>query len=193
MKPKTLEEAIAIIEKLTEDKAKILGEKKDLLKLFDEKDKEGMTETEKKLAETLEKERAERMTLEEKIKADTEARTKEQETAKKEAQERITKLLDERIVKVSKGDKKVEEKLRANISILDRLPRSTDAEIDNIVVTGFNMLGIKDANPLAAIHGSTGGNPSVDVKPSFSTTQAGKAMASKLGLKAVAKEGEPTK
>lgn len=197
MKPKTLEEAIAAIEQLTAqvtditgqrdaalaDKKKILDEKKDLLKMFDEKDKEGMTETEKKLAETLEAERAERIKLQDQIKADNDKRNSDENA-------RISKALEDRITKVAKGDTKVAEQLRANVALLEKMPRSSDGELDAVVTAGFNMLGSKDASPLAAINNGAGGAPIIDAKPAFSDTDAGKSMAGKLGLTAVAKPAE---
>lgn len=199
--PKTLEEAIAAIQQLTTQMADVtkqrdefktkaetvLNEKKDLLKLFDDKDKEGMTDTEKKLAETLETERAERKKLEDQIKADSENRNASEN-------DRIKKEIEARIVKASKGDTATADKLRANVSLLEKMPRATAEELDAVVTAGFNMLGTKEANPLAVINNGAGGAPNVDSKPNFADTETGKNMAGRLGLSAVAKkEGDDKK
>ena len=201
MKPKTLEEALAAIEQLTTQMAdvtkqrdefktkaeKVLDEKKDLLALFNDKDKEGMTDTEKKLAETLEVERAERKKLEDQIKAESESRNASEN-------DRVKKEIEARIVKASKGDTAVADKLRANVALLEKMPRATSDELDGLVTAGFNMLGTKEANPLAAINNGAGGAPNVETKPNFADTETGKGMAGKLGLTAVAKkEGDDKK
>jgi flagellar biosynthesis regulator FlaF len=185
-KIKELEESL----KLEQEKAaKILKEKKDMLKIFSEKDKEGMTENEVRLAEELEKARAE---LAAKAKADEEFRN----SLSKQEQERTNKLIDQRIEKIAKGDKAVEEKLRANIALLDKMPRSIEAEIDAIANTAYNMLGREDVNPLAAIGTTQGGTPDTNKDKRFSDTDKGKAMAEKLGMtfvKEASKEGEGDK
>ena len=189
MKPKTLEEAIAMIEQLgtqvtslqTErdtaiaDKKKILEEKKDVLKLFDEKQKEGMTESEKVIAEQLETERAERIRLETQIKTDAETRNKTET-------DRVAKAIEERIVKISKGDAKVADELRANVALLEKLPRSSDSEMDTVINSAWNMRGTNEAAPLNLIHSTSGGAPKVEEKSTFSETPKGKAVADKLGL-----------
>lgn len=173
-KTETLEEAQALIDELYEKVDKVIDEKKEVLKMFDDKDLEGMTETERKLAETLEAERAERAKLQKQI--------EDGEKARQEAeQSRITKLFDERITKVAKGDKDFETKLRTNIDLLEKMPRSTDTEIDAIIDSAYKLTGQKEPNPL-----NNGGHPSnnVDIngKTGFADTTAGKVLASRLGL-----------
>ena len=183
MQPKTLEEALAMIAKLSGEKEKLLGEKKDLVKLFDDKDREDMTDMEKKMADILEKETAKRTDLEKQIEADRiakETREADQAKAQKEASDaKIT----ERIAKVSKGDKEVEKKLMANVALLDKLPRSSDADIDAVVNMSYNLMGAGSVNPLSAVS-DTGGGTSVELggKDGFAETTQGKALGSKLGL-----------
>lgn len=174
------------------DKAKILGEKKDLLEIFNKEDKEGMTDTEKKLAETLEAERAERLKLQDSLAKDAERRTAEDNKRIADEAVRVTKALDERITKVAKGDKAVEDKLRANVALLDKLPRVSDTDLDAVINTSYNMLGTKESNPLNSMSGITGGAPKIEDKTAYSTTPAGVNMAGKLGLEAVVKAGTPT-
>lgn len=197
MEPKTLEEALAVIKQkdtqltdITKQRddykiksEKVLDEKKDLLKMFDEKDKEGMTDTEKKLAETLETERAERLKLEKQLTDDA---------AKKNADEaaRVSKALEDRITKAAKGDTKVADQLRANVALLDKMPRTSDGEFDAVLTAAWNMRGTNEANPLAQTNNTSGGDTKIDEKPSYSTTEEGKKMAGKLGLTAVAKPKE---
>lgn len=191
MKPKTLEEAIALLEqvsqqvtdlqsknKILEDKNKqVIQEKKDVLELFSKEDKEGMTDNERKLAVALEAEQKTRTDLEKKIAADNEHRNREQN-------ERTTKMIEERITKISKGDTAIADKLRANVSLLEKLPRQTDSEVDTLLGSAYNMLGTKEPNPLNAP--ITGGNTNVDQKQGFGETTEGKSVAGKLGLTHVA-------
>lgn len=198
MQPKTLEEAIAAIKqlgeqvtdlqgknKILEDKNKqVIQEKKDVLELFNKEDKEGMTDNEKKLAQALEDEQKKRVDLEKQITADNDKRNRDEN-------DRVTKILDGRVAKVSKGDQAVADKLKANIALLEKMPRQTDEEVDALVNSAYNMLGTNEANPLNAP--ITGNNGSIDNKPRFSDTQGGKDVASKLGLTAVAKPAEESK
>lgn len=188
MQPKTLEEAIAIIAQrdaqvadLTEKNKTVIQEKKDAIEIF--KNKEGMTDTEKELATALETERAGRLALEGQIAADNAKRQSDENT-------RTTNALEERIVRASKGDTAVADKLRANVALLEKMPRASDSELDAVVTAGFNMLGTKEANPLATTNNTIGGNPPVDNKSNFAETPEGKGLAGKLGLTNVAKAGE---
>ena len=188
MKPKTLEEALEVINQLTtqvtdltEKNKTVIQEKKDAIELF--KNKEGMTDTEKELATALETERAARLDLEKKIADENTARQNEANT-------RISTALEERIVKASKGDTAVAEKLRANVALLEKMPRGNDAEIDAVITGAWNMLGSKEANPLAQTNNTAGGAPAIDAKPNFAETAEGKGMAAKLGLTNVAKADE---
>ena len=174
MQPKTLEEALAIIADLQTKVKTVIDEKKEVLKMFDEKTLEGMTETERKLAETLEAERIERA----KEKQAFDDFKKGLETEKTE---RTKKMLDERITKVAKGDKDFEAKLRANIDLLDKMPRATDTELDAIVDSAYKLTGQKEPNPLND-GGHASGTPANDSKETFSTTAEGKGLAGKLGL-----------
>jgi len=194
MEPKTLEEAMQIIKQkdaqladitsqrdsAVEKGKKILDEKKDLLKMFNDKEKADMTDNERKLAETLEAERAERIKLEERYKSDSEAK------AKADA-ERSSRALEERITRISKGDTTVADQLRQNVAILGSLPRGTDGEMDALLNTAWNMRGSTEASPFAAINATSGGAPKIDAKPSFSETADGQKMASKLGLTSITK------
>lgn len=180
-KIKELEDAL----KATEEKAaKILKEKKDMLKIFSEKEKEGMTENEVRLAEELEKARAE---LAESKKATEDFKN----SLSKQEQERTNKLIDMRIEKIAKGDKDVEAKLRANIALLDKMPRTIEADIDAIANTAYNMLGREDVNPLAAIGTTTGGTPDTNKDKRYSETEKGQAMAAKLGMNFAKPEAKP--
>lgn len=182
MKPTTLEEALVVIEKLEGDKTKILGEKKGLLETLKLKD-EDMTENEKAIIAVLESERAERLAYEQKVEADNKARQDAENG-------RVTTSIEDRITKIAKGDTKVADHLRANIALLEKMPRTNDGEIDALATAAFNMMGTKDANPLAATNNTAGGQPKVDEKPSFSDTAEGKGIAGKLGMTNVAKADE---
>jgi hypothetical protein len=171
-KIKELEDALKASE---EKSAKILKEKKDMLKIFSEKEKEGMTENEVRLAEELEKAKAE---IAERSKADEEFRN----SLSKQEQERTNKLIDQRIEKIAKGDKDVEAKIRANIALLDKMPRTVDAEIDAIATTAYNMMGREGANPLNTIGTTQGGTPDTNKDKRYSDTDKGKALAEKLGM-----------
>lgn len=193
MKLKTLEEAIALIEQLTtqvtdltEKNKTILKEKKDVLELFNKEDKEGMTENERKLATALEEATAKIADMEKAQKADAEHRTRQE-------QETTSKKIEERIAKVAKGDQAVADKLKANVALLEKLPRSTDAELDAVITSAYNMLGTKDVSPLNALNDTKGGTPKVEERTSFADTQAGKSVAGKLGLDAVVKPPEESK
>lgn len=188
MKPKTLEEALEVIAQLTtqvtdltEKNKQVIQEKKDAIEIF--KNKEGMTDTEKELATALEQERAGRIALEQKIEADNKAR-QDADNA------RVATAIEERIVKASKGDAAIAEKLRANVALLEKMPRGSDSEIDAVVTGAWNMLGSKDPNPLAATNNTQGGAPAIDTKTNIADTAEGKGLASKLGLKNVAAAGE---
>jgi len=172
-KIKELEDALRVTE---EKVAKILKEKKDMLKIFSEKEKEGMTENEIRLAEELEKTKAE-------LEASRKATEEFQSSISKQEQERTNKLIDMRIEKIAKGDKDVEAKLRANIALLDKMPRSIEADIDAIANTAYNMLGREDVNPLAAIGTTQGGTPDTNKDKRYSETDKGKALAERLGMK----------
>lgn len=179
--PKTLEEAVALITTLqtqvatlSADKDKILAEKKQVME-FSEQEKENMTENEKKLLAVIEAERKSRQDIEDGIKKDTEARNKAEN-------EKVSKSIEERIVRISKGDKAVEDKLRANVALLEKMPRSTDSEIDALATAGYNMLGTNKPNPLNETNGINGGAPNVGEKPTFGETTQGKAVADKLGF-----------
>lgn len=197
MEPKTLEEALEVIKQkdtqiaditkqrdtAVEDKKKVLGEKKDLLKMFDEKDKEGMTETERKLAETLETERAERLKLEEQLKTDA-------ETKNKAEADRVAKAIEDRIVKVSKGDTKVADQLRANVALLEKMPRASDSDFDAVITSAWNMRGTQEPAPLGEINNTSGGDTKITDKPNFADTDTGKKVADKLGLSVEPAKGE---
>lgn len=172
-KIKELEDALRVTE---EKAAKILKEKKDMLKIFSEKEKEGMTENEIRLAEELEKTKTE-------LEASRKATEEFQSSLSKQEQERTNKLIDMRIEKIAKGDKDVEAKLRANIALLDKMPRTVEAEIDAIANTAYNMMGREDVNPLAAIGTTTGGTPDTNKDKRYSETDKGKALAERLGMK----------
>ncbi len=187
--PKTLEEALAIIAQrdaqvadLKTKNETILNEKKEVVdQLF--KNKEGMTDTERELATALETERAARINLEKQIADDNAKRQSDENT-------RVSNALETRIKAAAKGDAAVEEKLRANVALLDKMPRTNDAEFDAVITAGWNMLGTKEANPLATTNNTSGGSPKVDEKTNFAETPEGKGLASKLGLTNVAKAGE---
>jgi hypothetical protein len=191
LQPKTLEEALAVIAQrdaqvadLTTKNQTILNEKRDLVeKMFSDKDKEGMTDTERKLAEALELSTSTVKQLEAKIESDNKARQDADNT-------RVSTALETRIKAAAKGDAAVEEKLRANVALLDKMPRTNDAEFDAVITAGWNMLGTKEANPLATTNNTTGGTPPVDTKTNFAETAEGKGLAGKLGLTNVAKAGE---
>lgn len=180
--PKTLEEAIAAITKLTQqveqltaDKNKILKEKKELME-FSDKDRENMSEGEQKLLAVIEQERAARTELENQIKADTEARNKAEN-------ERVGKAIEARIATMAKGDSAVADKLRAHVALLEKMPRTTDGELDALAGAAFNMLGTNQPNPLAAANGSSGGGtPNTSGDKRFSETDKGKQLADALGM-----------
>ena len=188
--PQTLEEAQELIEEQkaqiesltaenTDVKSKnttILAEKKDLLDKYEALETSTKGTKDENLKTALDKIAA----LEKTITDGEAARVKD-------AAVTTQKKLDERIVKAAKGDKAVEEKLKANVALLEKLPRATDSELDVVVNSAFNMLGTKEANPLAAANTTTGGTPTVDSKPSFADTAAGKTFAGKLGFTEVAK------
>lgn len=189
--PKTLEEAIKAIEtltaqvqNLTADKEKILGEKKQLLE-FSEKDRENMSENELRLLTVIEQERKARAELEDSIKAESEARNNAEN-------KRVADAIEARVAIASKGDSKVADRIRANVAMLEKMPRTNDAEIDAIVSTSFNMLGTNQPNPLAAVHVSSGGAPNTNTPTDFATTQVGKSVADALGF-TFHKEGEDKK
>ena len=187
-----LEEALAKIKELEEKNAKILNEKKEMLKIFDEKDKEEMTDMEKKIAKILEEEGSKRTELEKKLEAEQKAREKSEADRAKAEAERTQKALNERLTKVAKGDAEVLKKLQANLELLSALPKQTDSELDTAVNMAYNMMGAGSVNPLSAVSASSNGNPDVDAPVSFSTTDKGKAVAGKLGMKflEVEKDGE---
>ena len=187
-----LEEALAKIKELEEKNAKILNEKKEMLKIFDEKDKEEMTDMEKKIAKILEEEGSKRTELEKKLEAEQKAREKSEADRAKAEAERTQKALNERLTKVAKGDAEVLKKLQANLELLSALPKQTDSELDTAVNMAYNMMGAGSVNPLSAVSASSNGNPDVDSPVSFSTTDKGKAVAGKLGMKflEVEKDGE---
>lgn len=175
MEPKTLEEALQVIAQLQEKVKTVIDEKKEVLKMFDKETLDGMTDTERKLAEALEESRQQYATLEKSIADKAEADAKA-------SAERTAKLLDERIAKVAKGDKDFEAKLRANIDLLEKMPRTTDSELDAIVDSAYKLTGQKEANPLNEAGGGSN-NPHIDPNaPSFATTEAGKGLASRLGM-----------
>ena len=179
----TLEEALAKVRELEEKNAKILNEKKEMLKLFEDKDKEEMTDMEKKMAKILEEEGAKRTELEKKLEAEQKAREKFEADRAKAETERTQKALNERLTKVAKGDAEVLKKLQANLELLSALPKQTDTELDTAVNMAYNMMGAGSVNPLSAVSASSNGNPDVDAPVSFSTTDKGKAVAGKLGMK----------
>ncbi len=188
MKPKTLEEALEVISQLTtqvtdltEKNKQVIQEKKEAIEIF--KNKEGMTDTERELATALETEIEARKTLEKQIADDAAKRQTDEAT-------RVTNALETRIKAAAKGDAAVEERLRANVALLEKMPRSNDAEFDAVITAGWNMLGTKDANPLAATNTTQGGAPTIDSKPNIADTSEGKGLAAKLGLTNVAKAGE---
>lgn len=185
-----LEEALAKVRELEEKNSKILNEKKEMLKLFEDKDKEEMTDMEKKMAKILEEEGAKRTELEKKLEAEQKAREKSETDRTKAETERTQKALTERLTKVAKGDTEVLKKLQANLELLSSLPKQTDSELDTAVNMAYNMMGAGSVNPLSAVSGSTNGNPDVDTPVSFSTTDAGKAVAGKLGMKFLQVEGD---
>lgn len=185
----TLEEALLKIKDLEEKNQKILGEKKEMLKLFEDKDREEMTDMEKKMAKILEEEGAKRTDLEKKLEAEQKAREKMEADRTKAEQERTSKALTERLTKVAKGDAEVLKKLQANIELLKDLPKQTESELDNAVNLAYNMMGAGSVNPLSATSGVSSNNPDVDAPVAFSTTDKGKAVASKLGLNFVKEEG----
>lgn len=171
----SIEEANKIIAELFGKVETVISEKKEVMKMFDEKALEGMTETERKIAETLEQERVER------------AREKEEfekfrnaiETEKKES---LAKKLEERIAKVAKGDKEFEAKLRANLDLLDKMPRSTDSELDAVVDSAYKLTGQKEPNPLNNGGHSSNNPPTNGDQMGYSATPQGKALAGRLGL-----------
>lgn len=193
MKPKTLEEALAVIEQLTAQVAditakrdQILQEKKDLMQ-FTEEEKEKMTDNEKRLLSALEGEKQARIDFENKVKAEAEQRNKAEN-------ERVSRSIEERISRVAKGDSAVADKLRANVALLEKMPRGSEAEIDAIVNGAYNMLGTGNMNPLAQVTTTTSNDTNTKDKPSFGETEQGKKLAGALGLDFAAppakKEGE---
>jgi hypothetical protein len=191
----TLEEALAKVKELEEKNAKILNEKKEMLKLFEDKDKEEMTDMEKKMAKILEEEGAKRTELEKKLEAEQKAREKFEADRTKAETERTQKALTERLTKVAKGDTEVLKKLQANLELLSALPKQTDSELDTAVNMAYNMMGAGSVNPLSATNVTSNNNPNLDAPTPFSTTDAGKAVAGKLGMKflEVDKAGEGDK
>lgn len=186
----TLEEAQAKIKELEEQKAKILNEKKEMLKLFEDKDKEEMTDMEKKMAKILEEEGAKRTDLEKKLEAEQKAREKFEADRTKAETERTQKALNERLTKVAKGDAEVLKKLQANIELLSALPKQTDGELDMAVNMAYNMMGAGSVNPLSATNVTSNNNPDIDAPVEFSTTDKGKAIAGKLGMKFLEVDGD---
>jgi hypothetical protein len=191
----TLEEALQKIKDLEEKNQKILGEKKEMLKLFEDKDKEEMTDMEKKMAKILEEEGAKRTELEKKLEQEQKAREKSEQDRTKAETERTTKALNERLVKVAKGDAEVLKKLQANVELLSALPKQTDSELDTAVNMAYNMMGAGSVNPLSATNVASNNNPNLDDPVQFSATDKGKAVAGKLGMKflEVGKEAEINK
>ncbi len=185
-----LEEALKKIEALESDKKKILEEKKEMLKMFDEKDKEEMTDTEKKIARILEEEGTKRTELEKKLEAEQKAREKSEADRTKAETERTQKALTERLTKVAKGDAEVLKKLQANVELLSALPKQTDSELDTAVNMAYNMMGAGSVNPLSATNVTSNNNPDIDAPAQFSTTDKGKAVAGKLGMKFLEVEKE---
>lgn len=172
--PKTYEEAMLVIADLQAKNAKVIEEKKEVLKMFDEKTLEGMGDNERLLAETLEKERIESA----KLRKDLEDFKSGIEKEKTETQ---TKMLEERISKVAKGDKEFEAKLRANIDLLEKLPRATDAELDTLIDHAYKLTGQKEPNPLN--NGSyPSNNTNVSGTNNFANTPSGASLASRIGL-----------
>lgn len=181
MKPKTppvattLEEANKMIADLFGKVETVINEKKEVMKIFDEKALEGMTDTERKIAETLEAERI--------------ARAKEREefdkfknTIETEKKDSLAKKLEERITKVAKGDKEFEAKLRANLDLLEKMPRSTDTELDAVVDSAYKLTGQKEPNPLNNGGHSSNNPPTNGDQMGYSSTTQGKALAGRLGL-----------
>lgn len=182
MQPKTLEEALQVIAELSnknnqlqEKVQTVIDEKKEVLKMFDKDELDGMTDTERKLADALEQSRNENARLAKAMEDDKTAR----EVAEKERQ---TKLIDERIQKVAKGDKEFEDKLRANVDLLEKLPRSTDSELDALITSAYNLTGQKSTDPLNTTSNSSGGNPDIVATPGFAETTEGKMLGEKLGI-----------
>jgi len=178
-----LTQALALIEELKANNKKIIEEKKEVLKLFEDKDKEDMTESEKKIALILEQEGSKRTELEKKLEAEQKAREQMQKDTEKKENERITKLTQERIAKVAKGDAEVAKKLEANLALLAALPKTTDTELDTAVNMAYNMMGAGAVNPLAAVSATGGGTaPVIDATTRFTDTEKGKAVGKSLGL-----------
>lgn len=185
-----LEEALAKVRELEEKNSKILNEKKEMLKLFEDKDKEEMTDMEKKMAKILEEEGAKRTELEKKLEAEQKAREKSEQDRTKAETERTQKALNERLTKVAKGDAEVLKKLQANVELLSALPKQTDSELDTAVNMAYNMMGAGSVNPLSATNVTSNNNPDIDAPTQFSTTDKGKAVAGKLGMKFLEVEKE---
>lgn len=186
-----LEEALAKIAQLEKDKQKILDEKKDMLKLFDEKDKEEMTETEKKIAKILEEKDGKLSDLEKKLEQEKSERQKAEADRAAADKAKIDKAVAERLEKVAKGDTDVLKKLQANIGLLEALPKTTDSELDTAVNMAYNMMGAGSVNPLSATNATGGNTAEVEKGSTFGETAQGKAVASKIGLSfAKDKEGD---
>lgn len=172
--PTTLEEALIVINDLRQKNKDVIDEKKKVLEMFDKDTLDGMTDTEKKLAEALENTRQENAKLAKQIEDDKIAR-------ENEAKDVLTKKIDERIKKVAKGDADFEAKLRANVDLLDKLPKSTDEELDAVIDKAYTLTGQKEANPLNnGGFANQGNNNGAGIN--YAETNAGKAMADKLGL-----------
>lgn len=187
--PDTIEDAQKLITQLqsqvtdlTEKNAKVIQEKKDAIELFNKEDKDGMTDTEKKLADALEKSNSEIKSLNDKIESDSKVRNDRDTQSAKESADRIQKSIEERITKASKGDTNVADKLRANVGLLDKMSKTSDSELDTVVNTAFNMMGTKEANPMAMTNNTSSGTPVIDVKANYADTEAGKAVAKRIGL-----------
>lgn len=170
------------IAELEANNKKILSEKKEMLELFNEKDKEDMTENEKKIAKILEDSNSKTTALEKKLQEEQQAREDMQKASEKKEAERITKLTTERITKIAKGDPEIAKKLEANLALLSALPKSTDTELDTAVNMAYNMMGAGAVNPLSAVSATTGGAAAVDTTTRFTDTDAGKAIGKSLGL-----------
>jgi hypothetical protein len=130
-----------------------------------------------------------------KLEAEQKAREKFEADRTKAETERTQKALTERLTKVAKGDTEVLKKLQANLELLSALPKQTDSELDTAVNMAYNMMGAGSVNPLSATNVTSNNNPNLDAPTPFSTTDAGKAVAGKLGMKflEVDKAGEGDK
>lgn len=176
-----LEEALKEIERLKGENAKIIKEKKEIMELFDEKDKENMTENEKKIADILQKGEAARIALEKELAGEKKAREDEKKQREADEKSKLDTAFKERLDKVSKGDAEVRKQLEANVAALTGLPRGSEKEIDAIVNSAYNMLGNGTTNPLNAAAPASG-NPDVGGDAKFGDTAQGKSVADKLGM-----------